>query len=107
MTPQRELMSRCRWLVEHRPQKVTGKRIITSIYEDQNVLVRWEHPSPEIPYGPDRPMPHMVVEDKTTGLVIGSYHGASGGSSARTERAQEIVDHLRSIMLLDDFARAV
>lgn len=107
MTPQRELMSRCRWMVEHRAQRVTGGRMLSSVYEDQVIRVTWERLAPEVPYGPDWTMPHMTVEDKTSGLVIGSYYGASGGSSAHTGRAQEIVDHLRSIMVLDDFARAV
>ena len=101
------MMSRCRWLVEHRSiVEESGDRVIHT-YTDAVVGVTWSHAKPEVPYGEDYPMPHMAVTDLSTGLVIGSYSGTHGGAGLGAERAQEIVDHLRSIMVLDDFVRAV
>jgi hypothetical protein len=76
-------------------------------YRDQVVHVDWAHPGPDVPYGPGYPSSQLVVTDMSTGLVVGSYTDQSGGCGLDTARAQEIVDHLRSIMLLDDFVRAV
>lgn len=81
--------------------------MVTLVYSDQVIDVMWTFAKPEVPYGPDYPTPYMSVEDRSSGLVVGSYTGQHGGAYLETTRAQEIVDHLRSIMLLDDFARAV
>ena len=81
--------------------------MITLNYSDQVVSITWTYAQPGVPYGPGYPMPHMNITDRSTGLVVGSYTGQHGGAGLDTERAQEIVDHLRSIMMLDEIARAI
>ncbi|MGE3483642.1 MAG: hypothetical protein AB7L09_02800 [Nitrospira sp.] len=107
MTPQAELMGRCRWLIENRGVCLDKGTMRTHSYRDARVAIYWEYPHPGTPYGPDYPNAHMVVSDVTTGTVIGSYTNQHGGCGLDTPRAQQIVDHLRSIMILDDLVRGV
>lgn len=90
-----EFMGRCRTLVEHRGRR-SGTRIV---YNDAELGIEWN---------PSAREPTVKVYDHRSGTLIGSWVGTQWPHcTTDATRLQELVTHLREIMVLDDLSRAV
>jgi hypothetical protein len=97
----REMMARCRHLVETRGRKIDRGNSFSYHYRDGVVDITWEFIKGM------QGDAHMVVKDVQSEGVLGSYHNQFGGPQVGGPRAEPYVKHLRSIMVLDDIARRV
>lgn len=95
MEASREFMGRCRQLVGDRGTASNGDRT----FYDHRINIVWS---------PRESVPMMTVRDNQTGETIGSWVGTSPPSCRiRGGRLEELLDHLRSIMVLDDVVRNI